>query len=415
MSVLPVALTWGGAGVLAALALPRLRRRRLAALVPLAAAVAALLTLDGGADLVAASAPGGLMLGRPAGGLILVCALAAAVCLLLSPPPDSGGVLTLAGCGALSAVALASGSPLTWGVCFVAGFALLGMRLVAAAPSRVTLAGARVATLGAAALAAAAPFLPVDLASARPRAHLAGGLLAGGIAAGFALVPVGGWMTGTARLARGGAVLAPWALLLLPALLLSAQPLQAILPSEARSVFGFILLPAGALTAVWAGLRGIFAADGERYTRALLTDLGLVAMGLSTPQAGARLGSLLVILTHLCVGPLLLQDPTSAAARPRRLAWLALSGIPPSPAFWGRFSLLTALTAGFGGGPLLVSVPAGGAVLIIALRAALAAKPVAAGNVPTLAARLAAWVPPLAAVTVGLVPNGALRALLGVG
>ena len=180
MSVAPVAITWAGSGLLAALVLPRLRRRRLAALVPLAAAIAALLSLGGGADLIAASAPGGLALGRPGGGLVLLSALAATLCLLLSPPPDSGEVLVIAASGALSAVALASGSPLMWGLCFVAAFALFGVRWVAAAPARSTLAAARVTTLGAATLVAAAPFLPVDAAAVPPRAHLAGGLLAGG-------------------------------------------------------------------------------------------------------------------------------------------------------------------------------------------------------------------------------------------
>jgi hypothetical protein len=414
VSVAPVAITWACGGVLAALVLPRVRRRRLAALVPLAAAVAALLTLGGGADLVAAAAPGGLALGRPSGGLVLLCALAVTVCLLLSPTPDSGEILVIAASGALSAIALATGSPLTWGLCFVAAFALLGVRWVAAAPARATLAAARVATLGAATLVAAAPFLPVDAAAVPPRAHLAGGLLAGGIAAGFALVPLGGWVSGGGRLVRGAA-LAPWALLLVPALLLSAQPLQAVLPSGARVTFAAILLPAGAVSGVWAALRGQGVPDRERYSRVLLADLGLVAMGLATPLPGARLGSLLLVLTHLCVGPLLIQDPASASSRPRRLAWAALSGVPPGPAFWGRFALTTALTTAFGGTVLLATLPVAGSVMVVAVRAAMAATSTTPGGSPGRAARFAAWVPPLAAVTVGLLPAASLHALLGVG
>ena len=414
MSVAPVAITWAVAGLLGAMLLPWTHRRRLAALVPLAAAVAALVSQGGGADLIAASAAGGLVLGRPAAGLVLLSALSAAVCLLLSPPPDSGDVLLTAACGALSAVALATGSPLIWGACFVAGAALFGVRLVAAAPARATLAAARVGTLGAATLVAASPFLPVDAAAVPPRAHLAAALLAGGIAAGFGLMPLGGWVTGGRRLVRGAAM-APWSLLLLPALLLSAQPLDSVLPADGRITFGAMLLPAGAVSAAWAAARGLAAADGDRYTRVLLADLGLVAMGLATPQAGARLGSLLVMLTHLCVGPLLLQEPASAGARPRRLAWAALSGIPPSPAFWGRFALLTALTTAFGGLLLVVTLPVAGAMLVIALRATVAAASAApAGVTRARAVSLAAWVPALAAVTVGLVPAAALRALLGV-
>jgi hypothetical protein len=415
VSVAPVAITWAVAGLLAALLLPRTRRRRLAALVPLAASVAALLSQGGGADLSAVSAPGGLLLGHSAAGLVLLCALAATLCLVLSPPSDGGEVLVFAVCGAVSAVALASGSPLVWGVCFVAGGALFGVRWVAAAPARATLAAARVATLGAATLVAASPFLPVDVATVAPRAHLAGGLLAGGIAAGLGLLPLGGWITGGARLLRGPA-LAPWALLVLPALLLTVQPLQAILPADARGTLGGILLPAGAISAVWAAGRGLGAADGERYNRVLMADLGLVAMGLATPLPGARIGSLLLMLTHLFVGPLLLQDPSSALPRPRRVAWAAVSGLPPAPAFWGRFALVTALTTAFGGTPLLATLPVIGAVLVISLRATVSATSVAsapAASAPSV--RLAAWVPPLAAVTVGLLPSTALHALLGVG
>ena len=152
----------------------------------------------------------------------------------------------------------------------------------------------------------------------------------------------------------------------------------------------------------------------DRYARVLLADLGLVAMGLATAAAGARLGSLLLMLTHLCVGPLLVHDPSLSASRPRRLAWAALSGAPPSPAFWGRFALVTALTGAFGGTVLLAAVPVVGAVLVIALRAAMAAGS-APPAVPGHAARLAAWLPPLAAVTLGLLPTASLHALLGVG
>jgi hypothetical protein len=413
MTVVPVALTWAVAGVLGAVLLPRPGRRRLAALVPLAAAVAVLVWPGAGPDLSAVAAPGGLLLGRPAGGVVLVSALAVTVCLLLSPPPDAGSILVIGACGALSSVALATGSPLVWGTCFVGGTALVGIRWLSAAPGRPTLAAGRVATAGASALVAASPFLPVDIDSVLPRAHLAGGLLAGGIAAGFALFPLGGWVAGGARLVRGAA-LAPWALLLVPALLLTVQSLPTVLPTDARTTLAAILLPAGAVGATWPALRGLMAADGDRYTRVLLADLGLVAMGLGTQQPGARVGSLLLMLTHLCCGPLLLQEPGALPARPRRLAWLALCGAPPTPAFWGRFALLTALAAAFGGATLLATVPVTAALLVIALRAAMAARR-GAGPPPGRAARLAAWLPPLAALTIGLVPGPALRALLGVG
>lgn len=415
MSVLPVALCWAIGGVLGAFLLPRARRRRLAALVPLAAAIAAAASLGGGPDQASALAAGGMVLGRPASGVLLLSALAATVCTILSPPLDAGGILALGGCGAVAAVAVASGSPLVFGLCFVGGFALLGFRLVTAAPSRASLAAARAATLGAAALAAAAVFLPVDVTSTPPRAHLAGGLLAGGIAAGLAMVPFGGWTSGTARRQGDAAALAPWVLLLVPALLLDAQPLQAILPPASRSVFGFIVLAMGGLTALWSALRAVAATPSGRYVCVLVADLALVTMGLATPEPAARVGSLILLLSHLAVAPLLLQDPASAPVRPRRIAWLAASGVPPSPAFWGRFSMMAALTGAFGGGPLIVAIPAVGALVVAAIRGVAAPGASADARVRGPAAAAAAWLPPLAAVALGLLPDATLRTLLGVG
>lgn len=412
MSVLPVTLTWAVAGLLGVLLLPRVHRRRLAPLIPLAAAVAALASMGGGADLTAVAAPGGLVLGRPAGGLVLLTALAVTVCLVLSPPPDSGEILVLAASGALAAVALATGSPLVWGVCFVAGFALVGIRWMTVAPGRVTLAAGRIPTVGASALVAAAPFLPLDAASAPTRAHLAAGLLAAGVAAGLGLLPLGGWVVGGRRSLRGAA-LAPWALVLVPALVLSTQGLPGVLPAEARSTLGALVLAAGALSAAWAALRGVTAAAGDRYARLLLADTSLVAMGLAAQAPGARVGSLLLVLTHLCAAPLLLQDPATMPLRPRRLAWLAVSGVPLTPAFWGRFALVAALAGAFGGSTLLVTVPVTGALVVVALRAAGARTAAAPGAWSAL--RVAAWLPPLAALTVGAVPATALRTLLGVG
>lgn len=417
MNPLPLAITWAVGGVLAAIFLPHRRRRRLAALVPLAAAIVALLTLGGGADLSAIAAPGGLLLGRAAGGLALLCALATTVALVLAPPPDGGDIFVVGACGALAVLAMATGSPLVWGGCLVGGMVLLGIRWLAATPARSTLAAARIGTLGAAALVAAAPFLPVDVTSIAPRVHLVGALLALGITALLGLLPLGGWLTGSARVLRGAA-LVPWALLLMPALVVTTQSTQTVLPAGSRVVFGWLLLPVGVLTAAWAALNALLVSDAERYVRVLVADLGLVALGLASQENGARLGSLLLLLTHVCVAPLTLQEPSAVVARQRRLAWLALSGIPPSPAFWGRFALTTAVVAGYGGPPLLVTIPVAGVLVAVSIRA-IAAAPSAVATIGTAATtralRLAAWLPPVAALTLGMLPNTTLRALLGVG
>jgi hypothetical protein len=76
---------------------------------------------------------------------------------------------------------------------------------------------------------------------------------------------------------------------------------------------------------------------------------------------------------------------------------------------------VTALTTAFGGTVLLAALPVVGGVLVIGLRAAMAATTATPAGSPGRAARLAAWVPALAAVTVGLLPAASLHALLGVG
>jgi hypothetical protein len=420
MTPAPLAITWAGGALLVALVLPRLRprRRRLAAVLPLAASVVALLTLGGGGDVSALLAPGGLVLGRAAGGMALVSALATTVAMVLSPPADSGDIVVIGGCGALSVLAMATGSPVVWATCFVGAFALLGIRWLAAAPSRSTLAAARVATLGSASLVAAAPFLPVEATTLATRSHLVAALLAVGVAAGIGLLPVGGWVIGSARHLRG-ASLVPWLTLLVPALLLTVVPAEVELPGDAQSMFAGVILPMATVTAAWSGLNALLVADGERYIRVLVADLALVALGLATQDNGARLGALVLVLTHLFVSPLTLQEPLAAFTRQRRLAWLALSGVPPSPAFWGRFALVTGSVASYGGLPLLLTLPTMGALLAVSLRAIAAARTAGAATRATAgtsrAVRLAAWLAPLAAIALGLVPDGSVRALLGVG
>ncbi len=54
----------------------------------------------------------------------------------------------------------------------------------------------------------------------------------------------------------------------------------------------------------------------------------------------------MIVLTHLTLAPILLRSEASGLGWPRRVAWALLSGVPPSPSFWGRLLLLEALAAG---------------------------------------------------------------------
>lgn len=412
MNPLGPALAWALAAVLAALVLPRLQRRRLMAVAPLAPAVVVVASMPAGPDRNAVAAVGGLSLGRPALALILVCALACTVALVLARTPGTGEVLVLAACGALAAVLLATGSPELWAVAVLAAAAVIGIRVVTTAPGRPSLAAARALILGAAALLAAAPLLPIGDTTLPIRSHLVGALLGGALVALLGLSPLSGWVRALPRTSgEGGMALAPWLLLLVPAVLVTVQPLQVILPAPGRASLGAVMLPVGAATAGWSALRGLAGPAADLYRRVISADLGLCAMGLATPNPAARLGTLLLVLAHLSTAPLLLQETAVALDRQRRLCWLALSGVPPSPAFWGRFALTTALLSAFGSGTLFLALPVGAALLGVCLRAI--ASPAAAEVDPGPAARSAAWLAVAAALAVGLLPDATLRALFG--
>lgn len=415
MSATPLVIAWIAPGLLAAALATRTHRLRGAVLVPLLAAAVAVASLGGGSDLAPDLVPGGFALGQAAAGVALLGALAMTVAWLLAPPADAGEILAVTSGGALSVVALGTGSPLVYGVALFGATAIIGMARVAASPGRGTLAGLRVTALGAAAMVAAAPFVPVDDSLPAPRLHLAGGLLATGVAALLALVPFGGWLTGSGRSGRL-ATLLPYVVFVIPAVVLPAQTLQLALPSASRAILGFVMLPLGAVTAAWSSLTALLAPDRDRYPRVLVADLGLIALGLAAQEDAARLGSLLLLLSHLMVAPLLLAEPAVELSRPRRLAWLALSGVPPSPAAWGRLALIAALTAAYGGAPLVVTLPVVGLVLAVCLRAIGAARAApAAATTVSRTTRLAAWLVPAGALAFGLAPLATLHRLLGLG
>ena len=415
MSPTAVALAWAIPGLAAALFATRSHRRLPAALVPMAAAIAAAFSLGGGADQLPVLPSAGLSLGAPAAGMVLVGALAMSVGWLLAPPGDAGEILAGAAAGALGVVALSTGSPLVWGLCLLSASLLIAVSRVAAAPSRATLAGARITALGAGALLAAAPFLPVDETLPDPRLRLAGGLLATGIAALLALVPFGGWLTGAGRASRPASLL-PYVVLVLPAVVLPAQALQLALPSGSRAILGWVMLPLGSVTVAWSAFMALTSSDRDRYPRVLVADLGLVALGLVAQEDSARLGSLILLLTHMVAAPLLLGEPAAEPARPRRFAWLAVSGIPPTPAAWGRLSLVIGLVAAYGAPPLVVALPAIGAIIAVSLRAIAAARAAPPSTMSVgRAAPLAAWLVPLGGLGFGLAPLAIVRALLGVG
>src|SRR5205807_10420719 len=152
---------------------------------------------------------------------------------------------------------------------------------------RATLAAGRVPGLGAASLLAASPLLPLVGIVSGPRPEIATGLLGIGVAALLALVPLGGWALGGLRNLRGTEV-APWMLLLAPAVLLAAEKIPAATPA-AGDDFGRIVLLGGLVTAVFHSVMSTRVAARERYSRAFLADLGLAAAAVGSTHPSLAL------------------------------------------------------------------------------------------------------------------------------
>jgi len=419
VSALALALVWIGAGVLAAALLPRLRLRRAAGLAPLAAGLSALAATRSEAwpgPLASVGYGGHLELGRIGLGLIVAGGVALSVSLSLAPYLDGGEVLPACLVGAAVVVALSATVPLIWGLAFAVAVGALAVRWIGAAPGRGSLAAGRVAGLGAAALIGAATFLPSAGPGVATRTALAGGLLAGGISTLLGLLPVGGWAAGAVASIRGGD-LAAWGLLLAPAVLLSAGTAIPDLPAGAHTPTANVLLCLGLASALFGSAMAAVAPPQERYGRVLLADLALAAAGLGSTHSAGRLGGLLIVLTHLAAAPLLLHPPRPGLARPRQLSWLALTGVPPTPSFWGRLLILEALAA-TSGSALAAGICAAGGLLAGALAgltsAASAASAVDDAGQPAVATRLLAWLVPLCALGIGLAPAGIAGRIFGV-
>ena len=405
MTPLLLAAVWAGGGVAAALVAP-LRRRGLAWTVPAIAGACALAVSTAVPwPGPAASARYGatLALGRPAVGLLVAAGIALALTLALAPRLDGGEVLTACAAGAACAIALAATVPIVWSVALAIAVATIAIRWITTAPHRSTLAAGRIAGLGAAALIAAAAFLPAAGPTLDARTALAGGCLAAGAAALLALLPLGGWAAAATGVVRG-ADIAPWALLVAPTVLLGAFALFPALPPGARNPFQNVLLVTGLLSAVWGGLMALRTPEPARYGRVLIADLALGAAGLGSTHGPGRLGCFVLVLTHLGAAPLLLQSARSALDRQRRLAWLGLSGLPPTPAFWGRYLVLLGLSAA-NADALLLGLVASAALTGTAARA-LAGGWRALDALPApLATRMLAWAVALGLLVLGLSPE----------
>jgi hypothetical protein len=406
MSVTTLAAVWALAGVVAGFMVRRLRVRRLGALVPMACGLASLAASPAITGRLG-SASG---LDRTAAGLLAACGITVGLAQLLAPAHDGAEPAVAGLTGAAAVVLLGTQDVLGAGLALLAGTAVIGLRWILVSPGRATLAAARVPLAAAAAITAAAVFLPVPPGTG-PRSSLVGGLLLGGLAGLLALLPLGGWAAAAMAGLRSGDI-AAWALLLLPATLLAAGRLASGLPQPGLLLFQHGLLATGLLSAIWSSIHAARETPGHRYIRILLADVALVAAGIGSTQPQAVGGGLLLVLAHLVSGPLLLQRARPELLLPRRLVWIGLTGLPPAPAFWGRFLILEACAAANNEAGLLAAVAMGFLFLAAVLVVVRGEQDSVEERGPRLLGSLA-WIMPAGALALGLAPAALGRLVFG--
>ena len=385
MNPLVIAAGWLALGLVAS-ALLRRRTARLVAVVPL---VGAGLTLLVTRSSTAAVPLGGLAaitgLDRAGQGVLVAAGLSMTLVLLLQPSIDVSAGRTIGVVGAAATIAMASSDPL------VTALALTLVLLIAGT--------------GTAALIAASPFLPLTGFTSGDRPVVVAALLATGVAALLAVYPLGGWAAGILGALRPIDV-APWLVLLVPVVLIIAERIPGGVLGNGSPVFEHVLLVVGLGSAVWGGVWAVRGPAAMRYGRVFMADISLciAAVG-GAAVSPAVTGALIILVAHLTLAPILLRSDAAGLLWPRRVAWALLSGVPPSPAFWGRLLLLEALAAG-NVGSTIAAVVAMAAIFVAAVMACWTRGRV----VPAVGWRgrlndLVAWLLVAVGIAVGLAPQ----------
>jgi hypothetical protein len=417
---LVIAAGWLVLGLVASAVLRR-RTARLVAIVPL---VGAGLTFLAARSSTAAVPLGGLSaitgLDRAGQGVLIATALSMVLVILLQPSIDPALGRTIGVVGAAATVAMSSSNPLVTGLVLSSAVATLVLRWIAQSPGRVTLAAGRVAGAGAAAIVAASPLLPLTGFTTGDRPVVVAALLATGVAALLAVYPLGGWAAGVIRTLRPIEI-APWMILLVPVVLIIAERIPGGVLGTGTPVFEHILLVVGLGSAVWGGIWAVRGPDATRYGRVFMADIALCLAAVEGASVSPAItGALVILVTHLTLAPILLRSRGAELVWPRRVAWALLSGVPPSPAFWGRLLLLEALAAGNVGSTIAAVIAIGAIFIAAVLACAPRPRPVKTPALPERRARprpvkmpalperlsdLAAWLLVALGIAIGLAPQ----------
>ena len=124
-------------------------------------------------------------------------------------------------------------------------------------------------------------------------------------------------------------------------------------------------------------------------------------------------GALILVVTHLCLAPILMRSEAAGLLWPRRVAWALLSGVPPSPTFWGRLLLLEALAAGNVGSTIaaVIAMASIFVATVMACSSRAVVLPVRGwhGRLP----ELVAWLLLAVGIAIGLAPQSLTRFVFG--
>ncbi|HVC03219.1 MAG TPA: hypothetical protein VND88_00960 [Candidatus Acidoferrales bacterium] len=413
MNPLVIAAVWVVLGVTASAVLRR-RTARLVTFVPLAGAG---LTLLASRSLAPVEPLGGLGaisgLDRAGQGLLVAAAISMALVIALHPSIDVSAARTIGVVGASVTLAMASGDPLLTALALTVAVGALALRWIGQAPGRATLAAGRIAGSGTAALIAASPFLPLSGFTTGARPVVVGGLLVAGVAALLAVYPLGGWAAGVLSVLRPLDV-APWLVLLVPTVLLLAERIPEGVLGDGVPVYEHILLVVGLGSAVWGGFWAVRGPARTRYGRIFMTDIALsiAAVG-GTRTSPAVTGALIIVLCHLTLAPILLRPAEAGLMWPRRVAWALLSGVPPSPSFWGRFLLLEALAAGSVDSTIAAVVAMTGIFIATVMACSTRPARVPPAGWRARAPEAGAWLLVAAGIAIGLAPLSVSRFVFG--
>lgn len=351
---------------------------------------------------------GQLALGRLAVGLLVggLAALALELVIAGNDGQDAGATALTVVLGAPAALTLTSDSlpVVAFSTAMLMGAVWVRWQRVAGPQLLVRSLGRQTVIVFSALLAAAAILPSVRLGAAPPL--LESVLLAGAVAGEMGVLPFSGWAGASMRL--GPRESSFWRIWMVPVGLLLEARLVAASPTSVATSLRELLIGLGLATALFWGARALLGPEEGRYPRILACDVGLMCTAIAFATGQGLAAALVLLLVHWLAGSLFIAK---SGVRPKLLAWIGISGVPPFGGFAGR--ILLVITAASFSPTLAVLV-----LLVVGLQLGAAA----VGMRTNVASRPTTSSPPreliglivaVSGLVLGVVPVQALALVLG--